>query len=853
MKVELVTPPFRGIVETTLDALVIFQAAKQGLIPRVTRRLSEKERGMIQSGAVFVFDEGESGMKRWTDGLVWSPSRILSNFLVYREVEKRTEKGMAALTSYSANTVDAQGNQILSSRIDDPNDFSPNEVSPDDSRPSTAGADTHQLGRHDGPSGMTRSLEQARERQLVGSLTASVRFKEGGLVKRTMSASINGVAQHLVSYYTLEDAMNGRLRTPSSLPELASLEINPEYLRDTFFRDPPKIEEDASGVLRYWGEPEKQPLSPPLRHTPLPAALPMVSSSSPFITGSRSKQDQRSRAKSKTRTMTIRALPPNQLTTQKQSQNQYHTISPATPTEPFYPAGAEAPFIISPSPYFPSYQAPYDKSPQSHPHPHPHPHPIPNGYPSGEPPGSADSTSGSFPMVDTGFPTSSTSAVRPLPIQQSDVHQTYSVAGSAGGSAPPVPPGGEIRRYSHAHGVPGSDYGSWGSSSRASRNYHPYGNPAPTATSDSFPISGTSLDSYRPGSRARYMATHLQPGSYVSPETNTNTNTNSDSIPIPMSASAAAFTNPSYPHPAPPTALSAPALPAPAPAPTSAPAPGSAQASASLTLASSSSDGYPNNRPSSSRRPYQDQPPYDSESLIVSPRIQAGGARQTYAIPPSEGRSSYASGLLSSSASASLPPPPPPQPQPFYPFHPHPHQANSTYDQRAFEPSTQPSHNIRQPMDNHSNRPFTSYHSSSTNSYYPPPPSSAPQGSSGTGFHQPISGPSTSAGSDGFQGHPLGRPSTGEPTSSRLTNASFRRDHHVYPGGPPSFDLAKANGAGWADSSFHPSPRQQQQQQQPAGGGGGGGQEPDQFTQVIWGYEGEHTNHDQGEYAYGAV
>lgn len=29
-----------------------------------------------------VFDEGESGIKRWTDGLIWSPSRILSNFLV---------------------------------------------------------------------------------------------------------------------------------------------------------------------------------------------------------------------------------------------------------------------------------------------------------------------------------------------------------------------------------------------------------------------------------------------------------------------------------------------------------------------------------------------------------------------------------------------------------------------------------------------------------------------------------------------------------------------------------------------------------------------------------------------------
>lgn len=78
-------PPFRGYIETTYDALLVFEAARRGMIPRVTRRLIERERGMVQSGAVFVFDEHESGIKRWTDGLVWSPSRILGNFLVSYE------------------------------------------------------------------------------------------------------------------------------------------------------------------------------------------------------------------------------------------------------------------------------------------------------------------------------------------------------------------------------------------------------------------------------------------------------------------------------------------------------------------------------------------------------------------------------------------------------------------------------------------------------------------------------------------------------------------------------------------------------------------------------------------------
>ncbi len=75
-------PPFRGYIETTFDALLVFEAARRGMIPRVTRRLIERERSMVQSGAVFVFDEHESGIKRWTDGLIWSPSRILGNFLV---------------------------------------------------------------------------------------------------------------------------------------------------------------------------------------------------------------------------------------------------------------------------------------------------------------------------------------------------------------------------------------------------------------------------------------------------------------------------------------------------------------------------------------------------------------------------------------------------------------------------------------------------------------------------------------------------------------------------------------------------------------------------------------------------
>jgi Gti1/Pac2 family len=75
--------PFHGLVETTGDALRLIQAARQGIIPRITRRLNEDERGrVVCSGAVFIFSVQESGIRRWTEGLSWSASRIAGNFLV---------------------------------------------------------------------------------------------------------------------------------------------------------------------------------------------------------------------------------------------------------------------------------------------------------------------------------------------------------------------------------------------------------------------------------------------------------------------------------------------------------------------------------------------------------------------------------------------------------------------------------------------------------------------------------------------------------------------------------------------------------------------------------------------------
>jgi Gti1/Pac2 family transcription factor len=85
-----------GYVRTPADAIKLFEACRMGLLPRVQRRLSEKERMSIRSGSVYVWDEREAGMRRWTDGKSWSASRVSGSFLTYREMEGKRGGGFGA-------------------------------------------------------------------------------------------------------------------------------------------------------------------------------------------------------------------------------------------------------------------------------------------------------------------------------------------------------------------------------------------------------------------------------------------------------------------------------------------------------------------------------------------------------------------------------------------------------------------------------------------------------------------------------------------------------------------------------------------------------------------------------------
>lgn len=102
-------------------------------------------------------------------------------------------------------------------------------------------------------------------------------FTEADNPAQTFSLTISGVSQHLISYYKIEDVEQGRLRTASSYPELASLDISPEYLEKTHFRNPPKVEIGVDGVPRYRGEADDVEPSPHVLNSALAGSMQLLS------------------------------------------------------------------------------------------------------------------------------------------------------------------------------------------------------------------------------------------------------------------------------------------------------------------------------------------------------------------------------------------------------------------------------------------------------------------------------------------------------------------------------------------------------------------------------------------------
>ncbi|KAI9294945.1 hypothetical protein K502DRAFT_291608, partial [Neoconidiobolus thromboides FSU 785] len=76
---------FKGHIKTIFDAFVLGEAVNQCEIKGVVVRPDISKRSKIYHGMTIVYNETVSGIKRWTDGKVWSTSKFYNGFFVYED------------------------------------------------------------------------------------------------------------------------------------------------------------------------------------------------------------------------------------------------------------------------------------------------------------------------------------------------------------------------------------------------------------------------------------------------------------------------------------------------------------------------------------------------------------------------------------------------------------------------------------------------------------------------------------------------------------------------------------------------------------------------------------------------
>lgn len=284
-------PTFIGHVDTTQDALILFQAVIDGKLPTVSRRPQDRERNeLVKSGSIFIFNEHSSGIKRWTDGIAWSPSRILGNFLVYRQLEKPFHPGekkqtnkkkrrkpslsttpydRSSSSSSTTTTSSNNHNSLSASLINQQIPLSNSNIQPGSVTGSSLPIQI------DLPNNSVSSLNLNNERSLVGSLVDSYGFKKDGLIKKTISIVLNGEHHHLVSYYKPEDVLAGHFEQPSKCSRLKDIIICQDLITRQHFRVPIEPSQSSSQNVSMSSMGLTIPFDPtdPLTYTQQPTQL----------------------------------------------------------------------------------------------------------------------------------------------------------------------------------------------------------------------------------------------------------------------------------------------------------------------------------------------------------------------------------------------------------------------------------------------------------------------------------------------------------------------------------------------------------------------------------------------------
>jgi hypothetical protein len=213
-------PTFEGFVQNSADGLILFEACLSGELHQIGRRPYARGREtLVKSGSVFIYDENTSGVKRWTDGVAWSPSRISGNFLIYRELEKPSSPSENRCATKRKNPNLSSG--VLQSR---------------NLHDCLYGSGAAKLIVLREPAVhpvietdlRTKDWTKDLEHSLIGSLVDSYGILVGGLIKKTMSVFVNGVSHHMISYYRVNDIKYNGLVRPIQDPRLQHITIRYE-------------------------------------------------------------------------------------------------------------------------------------------------------------------------------------------------------------------------------------------------------------------------------------------------------------------------------------------------------------------------------------------------------------------------------------------------------------------------------------------------------------------------------------------------------------------------------------------------------------------------------------------------
>ncbi|ORY40375.1 hypothetical protein BCR33DRAFT_363167 [Rhizoclosmatium globosum] len=80
---------YHGFIEDPVDAVYVVQGTLKGVLPAFRGNSDDMASVKVRSGTVIVMPEKGLSVKRWRDGIKWSPSRAYGNFLLYRQIETK--------------------------------------------------------------------------------------------------------------------------------------------------------------------------------------------------------------------------------------------------------------------------------------------------------------------------------------------------------------------------------------------------------------------------------------------------------------------------------------------------------------------------------------------------------------------------------------------------------------------------------------------------------------------------------------------------------------------------------------------------------------------------------------------